>query len=446
LEVIMDTTKRRSVLLVAALIGLAWTAPSWAGREILDVALDRPVLLITGDRTAYLKITLRGVEPADGWRAPANVAIVLDRSGSMQGEKLARAKQAAIMAIDRLSEDDIVSVLAYDDRVRVLLPATRISDRRHIRAAIESIEAGGSTALFAGVSKGAAELKKFASRNRVNRIILLSDGLANVGPDSPAELGALGASLKKEGISVSTIGLGLDFNEDLMTRLAALSDGNHAFVENPRDLARIFDLEFGDVLSVAAQEVVVRIDCGRGVRPVRILGRDGDIVGRTVVVTLNQVYGGHDKYVLLELETPPGRDGQRVPVASVSIDYLDMKRGVRESDQRSVDVRYSADRSLVERSANPDVVVAVVEQVAAERSEAALELRDQGRVAEAEAVLLENVRYIDEHARQYGSEELEALAEENLADAEKLDEESWDETRKRMREQQQMLKQQRTYK
>ncbi len=103
--------------------------------------------------------------------------------------------------------------------------------------------------------KGSSEVRKFINRNRVNRVILISDGIANVGPSSPEALGNLGASLGKEGISVTTIGLEAEYNEDLMTKLAMYSDGNHAFAETPQDLARIFDHEFNDILSVIAQDV-----------------------------------------------------------------------------------------------------------------------------------------------------------------------------------------------
>ena len=113
---------------------------------------------------------------------------------------------------------------------------------------------------------------------------------------SPAELGNLGASLIKEGISVTTLGLGLDYNEDLMTALALRSDGNNYFIENSAELGRKFAYEFDDVTSVVAQEVTVRITCAPGVRPVRVLGREADITGQTVTAYLSQVYGEQQKY------------------------------------------------------------------------------------------------------------------------------------------------------
>src|SRR5690606_9640008 len=109
--------------------------------------------------------------------------------------------------------------------VEVLVPATKVSDRATIDRGIQRLRAGGMTALFAGVVKGATEVRKFLSRDRVNRVILLSDGAANVGPASAGELGRLGTTLRKEGIAVTTVGLGLGYNEDLMVQLAQGSGG-----------------------------------------------------------------------------------------------------------------------------------------------------------------------------------------------------------------------------
>ncbi|MCP4121228.1 MAG: VWA domain-containing protein, partial [Bacteroidetes bacterium] len=209
-----------------------------------------------------------------------------------------------------LDENDILSIITYSDYVEVLVPATKVSDKRYLKRQIATIQAGGSTALFAGVSKGADEIEKFFDENKVNRVILLSDGLANVGPESPAALGKLGSSLRRIGISVTTIGLGLGYNEDLMVRLAQESDGNHAFVENSRDLARIFEFEFGDILSVVAQNVEIEINCAKGVKPIRVLGRDADVIGNKVYTSLNQIYSNQEKYFLLEIETDSFTDGE----------------------------------------------------------------------------------------------------------------------------------------
>jgi Ca-activated chloride channel family protein len=269
--------------LLAMCAGASLAAEAASGVR-LGVGLVNPVVLAGSRQRSYLRVSLTGYAPElVAKRPPANVAIVLDRSGSMQGEKIAQAREAALVALDMLDERDVLSVVTYDDTVSVLIPATRVQDRRWIANAIRRIEPGGRTALFAGVSRGAAELRKFLHEERVNRVILLSDGLANIGPDSPGALGELGASLRKEGMSVTTIGLGLGYNEDLMVRLAASSDGNHAFVESTEDLVRIFAAEFRDILNVVAREVTVEIRCRGAVLPVRVLGRDADVVGQNVI-------------------------------------------------------------------------------------------------------------------------------------------------------------------
>src|SRR6185436_902542 len=131
----------------------------------------------------------------------------------------------------------------------------------------------------AGVVQGAAEVAKFKEPRRLNRVVLLSDGQANVGPARPDDFAALGSALLAEGISVSTIGLGLGYNEDLMLALARAGDGNHAFASDPNDLVRIFNKEFDDVLASCAQTVSIDVDLKPGVRIVRALSRDGTING-----------------------------------------------------------------------------------------------------------------------------------------------------------------------
>ncbi|MDX1741188.1 MAG: VWA domain-containing protein, partial [Rhodothermales bacterium] len=209
-------------------------------------SFSHPMLLGGTQQNAFIKVDLTGFKiERESDRTPVNIAFVLDKSGSMGGEKMQQAKDATIMAIDYLDEGDVVSVIAYDNHARVLMPATQVADKEAIRERIRNLGAGGGTALYAGVVHGARELREFLDPQRVNRVILLSDGQANEGPSTPTELGDLGAALIKEGISVTTIGLGLGYNEDLMTQLALRSDGNHNFVEDVEALATIFNQEFG---------------------------------------------------------------------------------------------------------------------------------------------------------------------------------------------------------
>ncbi|SIQ79670.1 vWA domain-containing protein [Marinobacterium stanieri] len=420
--------------------GLLLCAPFLAqAQEVeLDLSLATPVMAADTTQKAYIKLSLDGFELAGrSERTPANVAIVLDRSGSMGGDKIRHAREAAIMAIQRLDERDILSVVAYDSQVDVVVPATRLVDREPVYRAIRRIHARGNTALFAGVSKGGQELRKFIDRNRVNRVILLSDGLANVGPHSPSELGRLGQSLAAEGISVTTIGLGLGYNEDLMTQLAGMSDGNHAFVENASDLARVFQYEFGDVLSVVAQDLVIEIRCLNGVRPLRLLGREAEVVGDRVRTRLNQLYSEQEKYLVLEVEVPAQSAGTELELAQVQVDYANLAtRRASQLDGRVL-ASFSASEVEVQAAVDKPALESAVEQVANEYSREAVERRDRGDVDGARQLLEKSAAYLGSQAEALASPALKAQEKEALQDADTLSsEEDWTRQRKELREKQ----------
>lgn len=422
----------------------------YAKSVTLQAELEAPLLEAGKAQTTFLKVGLTGFKLAkDSQRAPANIAIVLDKSGSMQGEKLTRAQEAATLAVSLLDANDVVSVISYDSVVKVLVPATKVQDKKPIQAAIESMRANGSTALFAGVSKGAAEVREFLDKERVNRVILLSDGQANVGPSSPTELGKLGASLGKDGISVTTIGLGDGYNEDLMTALAGYSDGNHAFVENAADLAKVFQYEFGDVLSVVAQEVEIQIHCAEGIKPLRLLGREGDIRGQVVTTRMNQLYSEQEKYVLLEVEVPAGKADAERSVADVQVSYQNMHSSKQDILDDKLHVAYSSSLEAVQQALNQDVLKEATKQTANVVSKEALELRDAGKLEEARSLLEQNSHFISSQAEKLDGkarEELETYSNAVAEDADKIDDEQdWAVTRKSLKAKQYKMEKQQAY-
>ena len=414
----------------------ALLAQGAAAKQVaVDVSMAQPVMA-SGDKaqTTTMKVGLTGFElPRDGKGRPAvNVAIVLDKSGSMSGAKLVHAKQAAKMALQRLGSNDIVSIITYDHNVQVLVPATKISDRKALYAAIDKIKVGGNTALFAGVAKGADEVRKFRDKELVNRVILLSDGQANVGPKSPGALGNFGASLAKEGIAVTTIGLGDGYNEDLMFALADKSDGNHTFAESPKMLAKAFDTEFGDILSVAAQEVLVKIKCAPAIRPVRVLGRDAEIAGQDVTVLLNQLYSKQEKYILLEVEVPGTKPGKARDIAKVEISYANMATNTTDEISSKVAVRFSESEKEVITETNREVVIASAMQIATIRNREAMALRDKGQIDAAKKLLISNASYCEAVGNEWNDSSLLLYGDNNSIDATQLDEANWKFTRKAM--------------
>jgi len=420
--------------MLAAVFLIAGTAH--ASDVKLNVSISSPVLLSGVTQKAYLKVGLTGLPIQERERrTPVNVAIVLDRSGSMSGEKIWKAREAAKMAIGRLGPEDIVSVVAYNHNVDVLVPATRVSDRDEIYRTIDRLDASGNTALFAGVSKGSHEVRKFMEENQVNRVILLSDGLANVGPSSTGELSDLGISLGKEGISVTTIGLGTGYNEDLMAALAAASDGNHAFAETADDLARIFTYEFGDLLSVIARDIEIEINCGPGIRPIRVLGRDAEVYGHKVVARLNQVYANQEKYLLIEVEVPASDEGSQRQVASVNVRYSNTLSRIREVQTGQVEVSFSGSRENVEKNVNRSVMISTVDLEANESTKRAMRLRDEGRIPEAQKELKAGADKLNAYGRIYNEPKLKARGAAASKAVDDLSNGDWNVTRKKMRKQ-----------
>ena len=409
-----------AVVLATGLAGLAQ-----AKTVVCRVELDRPVLPADTEQTAVVKVALDAPEaPADTERPPVNLAVVLDRSGSMSGHKIEKAKQAAIEALRRLSARDVFSLVIYNHQVQTVVPAQSAGNVESIEARIRGIGASGNTALFGGVSQGAAEVRKNVDNRRyVHRILLLSDGLANVGPDSPADLGRLGAALIKEGISVTTVGVGTDYNEDLMTRLSQASDGNTYFAETGDDLPRIFSEELGDVLTIVAKKVILEIHCPAGLRPVRIIGREGSIRDNRVEIHLNQLYGGQQKFALIEVTVPPStRDTSReVAVATCSYDNVFSQR--RETASGRATARFTEDEKEVIASANKQVQVDYANNLTAIAKDKAIELADQGKKEEAVRVFDINASVLQGIGTTFNNDAVNDISISNVGYSQRLQKE-----------------------
>jgi len=388
------------------------------------VEIDRAVLPAGGTQRAVVKITLDAPPPPEKNMRPAvNLAIVLDRSGSMAGQKLERAKDAAIEALRHLGPMDMFSVVVYDHNVSTVVPAQHATNIEWIEGRIRQIRSGGNTALFGGVSQGAAEVRKNLGGNYVHRIILLSDGLANVGPSSPEDLGRLGVALIKESISVTTIGVGTDYNEDLMTRLSQNSDGNTYFVESSRDLPRIFTAELGDVLSVVAKKVHLIIECPDGVKPLNIIGREGRIKGRIVELSLNQLYGSQEKYALIEVEIPGGKSGEKKDIAYVNVSYENPFTQKKETSSGRAYASFSKDRVKVKKSASIAVQKDYYLNLNAISQDKAISLSDRGKKNEAVSELKKSADKLREVGQEYNDEDLLKRAEEMEVQAGQIEKE-----------------------
>ena len=395
----------RATLSCACVVAIAVlsNAPARADKPInLEARFAQAVMTGGQAQHNYLRIGLNGCERPPTERTPVNVAFVIDRSGSMRGARIVQAREAAAAAIRRLDKNDIASVVTFDDKIDVLVQARTVDDHAAFIDRIREVSARGSTAIHGGVLEGAQQVLHNFDQRRLNRVVLLSDGQANVGPRRPEDFAKLGRELLQQGISVSTIGLGMDYNEDLMLQLARASDGNHTFVGETSDLIQVFNKEFDDVLASCAQTVSIDVELRPGVRVVRGVSREGKVEGQTAQFQLNQIYAATEHYVLMEVEVDQsaaaGDAGGDADLGRVRVTYTAAQDGARQTIEAPVRARFSESTAEVAAGRDNAVIESVVEQSVRARTAAAIELRDQGRHGEAQALFRQNVQEIETQA------------------------------------------------
>ena len=381
----------------------------------LRTAIDRPLLdQGDGERKVVIKIEVEGNAVAQKKRTPLNLAIVLDRSGSMSGSKLEQAKQAAALLVDELDRDDVLSIVLYESEIQVVRSAARVGDQhREIKRLIERIETGGSTALYGGVEEGSRQLREFLSKERINRVMLLSDGIANVGPSDNREIAALGTRIAREGMSVTTIGLGSDYNETLMTALAEASDANYYYVADVEKLPQVFEKELGELKSIVAREVVIEIRCPEGIRPLRFLGRPGELKSGTETITFSTLSSGQARELYLECLVSEAALGRVNEIAQVSMRYADpLTSVVVEKNGSPVVIGYSTDKELVTRSVNQGIAAEATIFANAEETEKAIALADKGDAEGSRRQLDVQLRTLNEALATAPAAQQSALSKE----------------------------------
>ncbi len=354
------------------------------GEVTLHGSLNTTCLATRGG-TAYLHLDIRTAgfpEPDRSYR-PKNIAVVLDRSGSMEHErKLEYAKEAVLRLLDELGSADYLSIIVYDDRVQTLLPRDRVRDKERIRALIRGIRPGGATNLGGGMEAGFREIEEFAGTATVNRVILLSDGRANKGVTNLQELERIARSYRARSVSLSAMGVGLDFNEDLMMGLAGAGGGNYYFIENPRTLASIFETELGGIRRIALQNATVRLSPGRGVRVRDVIGYEFEADGRDILIPVGDLAANDRREFIVELSIPPGSGSVRI--ASGTLSYA----GCDETlPAFTADARYSDDVADVRRGTNWEIQAKADLALSTREVDRAMRSLDAGRPEEAGAIL-----------------------------------------------------------
>ncbi len=347
----------------------------------------------------YVEAKAAPIDVERSTRAPLNISLVIDRSGSMAGEKLAHAKLAAQYVIDQLSPNDYVSIVQYDDEVQVVATSNKVGDKQLLKRQIEAIQVNGNTNLGGGMQMGFQQVRSTLHGGYVNRVLLLSDGLANKGITDPHTLQNIARNENlQNGITISTFGLGLDYNENLMTHLAEYGSGNYYFIRTPQEISGIFKKELNGLTTIAAQNAMLTVDLPAGLTLTKVFGHKYEQSGNRIMVNFRDIAAGETKAVLLKFMV----QGQASKYGIATTLTYDDAIVDRQVGHRVAAMDYLSAATSVEdfgQSISKSVNSQVVLYESNERLEEAMQQVDAGNFEVARQKVRENDAYLQSNSK-----------------------------------------------
>lgn len=326
-------------------------------------------------------------------RRKLNLSLVIDRSGSMAGSALHHALRAAESVVDRLEAEDTLSVVVYDDGVDTVVPPQSVNNKNSLKDAIRRVRVGGITNLSGGWLKGCEHVKNGLDAEKINRVLLLTDGHANMGIQDPKVLVSTSAKKAEEGITTTTLGFAQGFNEDLLIGMARAANGNFYFIQSIDEATEVFNIELDTLRAVAGQNLAVTLELAPGVSLVDTLSL-AQISGNKV--ELGELYEGEDKLLGLKLSLPAAQVGS-LPVMKLHYSADVINNGAIAKTSGTVDI--VARVGTVEEAAiasSSNIILELSHLSIAKAKETALNLAEQGKHTEGEQVLLNLVKSLQD--------------------------------------------------
>jgi Ca-activated chloride channel family protein len=324
-------------------------------------------VLPSGASTTSLGVWIDAPTARPRAHVPMDVSLVIDTSGSMAGAKIENARRAAALLVDDLSDGDIVSVVSFNDDARTLVPPTVLSSetRASLKARIALLRPNGSTNMFDGLGLGEAHVARAPVTHAVRRVVVISDGIANVGPSSPQALGALAERGLRFQAQVTSLGVGTDYDERTLDALAVRSTGRLYHLSEPREMASLLQHELDLLRSTVATDAFVEIVPAPGVELLSVEGcRSERGMNGTLRLPLGALFSGQHREALVRIRVDDARVVTSRALASVRLHFDDPGEGDLPRIQEVVaHAGFSDDGTLVARSENAKTksIVAVLD-------------------------------------------------------------------------------------
>jgi Mg-chelatase subunit ChlD len=258
---------------------------------------------------------------------PINLALVIDKSGSMAAaDKLSRVKAALLVLVSQLRETDVLAIVVFDSVAEVLLPARALTDREAVKQLIRGLEPGSATNIHAGLMLGYQEALKNYRKDATNRVVLLTDGIANQGVTDPARIAQDSLGFNDRGVDLSTIGVGLDLNKDLLRQLAKSGRGLFHFVADAQDIDKVFLKEFQSLVAPVASTPNVTIEYDAGLELAQLYGYEPQSRAHGLTLKLDNMNQGLTHVVLLRFRLARGRAANAPLPVKVRFTYYDLEQ------------------------------------------------------------------------------------------------------------------------
>ncbi len=347
----------------------------------------------------YVEIEADHFRNMDYTRPAMNLSVVIDRSGSMSGEKIRNAKKAAKHIVDNLNSNDYLSIIIYDQNVTTLHHQARVSNKSDIKRKIDGIQDRGSTNLMGGAMRGYQQVNKYYRSGYINRVLLLSDGLANEGITDPKKIKRIvQGKFREDNIAISTFGVGNDYNEDLMTAMAESGNGNYYFIEKPGEIAGIFRKELNGLMEVVAQNTMLNITVPNSVRVQKVYGYLHTQKGNQVSIKLNDVFSKETKGILLKYRINPNNMPNRLAFRT-RLSYRQASTKRNKSMALNNYQNYTNRASVYNENFSEWVDAQVVLNKANYKMEMAMQAIDRGDYAKGRAMVKETKNYISSKSK-----------------------------------------------